>query len=66
MKPYFVLEQMVGAAFDCARRLFGLGFAARPDLETACATELSGAKRRINRRRHEVNEAGRGLPDRLR
>ena len=33
VKPYFVLDDMVEAAFDCARRLFGLGFAARPDLE---------------------------------
>ena len=33
VKPYFVLDDMVEAAFDTARRLFGLGFAARPDLE---------------------------------
>jgi len=34
VKPYFVLENMVQAAFDTAGRLFGLGFAERPD----CAT----------------------------
>jgi peptidyl-dipeptidase Dcp len=32
VKPYFVLDNMVEAAFDAARRLFGLGFVARPDL----------------------------------
>jgi peptidyl-dipeptidase Dcp len=32
VKPYFPLERMVEAAFDCASRLFGLRFAARPDL----------------------------------
>jgi peptidyl-dipeptidase Dcp len=32
VKPFFVLDNMVEAAFDTARRLFGLGFAARPDL----------------------------------
>jgi peptidyl-dipeptidase Dcp len=32
VKPYFVLDHMVEAAFDTARRLFGLEFAARPDL----------------------------------
>jgi peptidyl-dipeptidase Dcp len=31
-KPYFVLDNMVEAAFDTARRLFGLTFAPRPDL----------------------------------
>ncbi len=34
VKPYFVLDNMVEAAFDTAGRLFGLGFVARPD----CAT----------------------------
>jgi peptidyl-dipeptidase Dcp len=34
VKPYFVLENMVQAAFDTAGRLFGLRFVARPD----CAT----------------------------
>src|SRR5712692_2076826 len=34
VKPYFVLDNMVQAAFDTAGRLFGLGFVARPD----CAT----------------------------
>jgi peptidyl-dipeptidase Dcp len=32
VKPYFVLENMVEAAFDTARRLFGVNFTARPDL----------------------------------
>ncbi len=32
MKPYFVLDNMVEAAFDTAGRLFGLNFTARPDL----------------------------------
>ena len=32
VKPYFVLENMVQAAFDTAGRLFGLSFTARPDL----------------------------------
>jgi peptidyl-dipeptidase Dcp len=32
VKPYLVLDDIVEAAFDTARRLFGLGFAARPDL----------------------------------
>jgi peptidyl-dipeptidase Dcp len=32
IKPYFSLEGMVGAAFDCAERLFGLAFVARPEI----------------------------------
>jgi peptidyl-dipeptidase Dcp len=32
LKPYFVLDNMVQAAFDTAGRLFGLSFAARRDL----------------------------------
>jgi len=32
MKPYFVLENMQQAAFETAHRLFGLRFAARPDI----------------------------------
>jgi peptidyl-dipeptidase Dcp len=32
VKPYFVLDNMVEAAFDTARRLFGLNFSARADL----------------------------------
>jgi peptidyl-dipeptidase Dcp len=32
VKPYFSLERMVEAAFDCAGRLFGIGFVERPDL----------------------------------
>ena len=32
VKPYFVLDRMLEAAFDCAGRLFGLRFVRRPDL----------------------------------
>ena len=32
IKPYFPLERIVAAAFDCAQRLFGLQFTARADL----------------------------------
>lgn len=32
VKPYFRLENMVAAAFDCAQRLFGLSFVPRDDL----------------------------------
>lgn len=32
VKPYFPLERMVEAVFDCARRLFGIEFALRPDI----------------------------------
>ncbi|MDE2503942.1 MAG: M3 family metallopeptidase [Burkholderiales bacterium] len=32
VKPYFQLERVVEAAFDCAQRLFGLRFTARADL----------------------------------
>jgi peptidyl-dipeptidase Dcp len=32
VKPYFPLDRMVAAMFDCASRLFGLQFQARPDI----------------------------------
>ena len=32
IKPYFALDRMVEALFDCAGRLFGLRFEARPDV----------------------------------
>ena len=32
IKPYFALERVVAAAFDCAGRLFGLRFAPRADI----------------------------------
>jgi peptidyl-dipeptidase Dcp len=32
VKPYFALEAMVQAAFDCAQRLFGIRFTPRTDL----------------------------------
>jgi peptidyl-dipeptidase Dcp len=34
IKPYFKLENIVAAAFDCAQRLFGLVFTRRDDLPT--------------------------------
>jgi peptidyl-dipeptidase Dcp len=33
VKPYFALERMVAAAFDCAERLFGIRFEPRDDLQ---------------------------------
>ncbi|MBK7473003.1 MAG: M3 family metallopeptidase [Betaproteobacteria bacterium] len=33
LKPYFSLDRMLEAAFDCAHRLFGVRFIARPDLK---------------------------------
>jgi peptidyl-dipeptidase Dcp len=33
VKPYFALDAMVDAAFDCARRLFGIRFTPRTDLK---------------------------------
>jgi peptidyl-dipeptidase Dcp len=32
VKPYFALDNMVAAAFDCAQRLFGIRFTPRPDV----------------------------------
>jgi peptidyl-dipeptidase Dcp len=32
VKPYFPLERMVEAVFDCAQRLFGVHFAVRPEV----------------------------------
>ncbi|PZP29358.1 MAG: peptidase M3 [Roseateles depolymerans] len=32
VKPFFALDRMVAAMFDCAGRLFGLKFSARPDI----------------------------------
>ncbi|MEP7058669.1 MAG: M3 family metallopeptidase, partial [Caldimonas sp.] len=34
VKPYFPLERMTAAAFDCASRLFGLKFVEQPQIET--------------------------------
>jgi peptidyl-dipeptidase Dcp len=33
LKPYFPLERMLAAAFDCAHRLFGVRFVARTDVK---------------------------------
>ncbi|MEO8312276.1 MAG: M3 family metallopeptidase, partial [Caldimonas sp.] len=47
IKPYFPLERMVAAAFDCAARLFGVSFVARPDIvvyhSDVLAYEVHGA-----------------------
>lgn len=47
VKPYFPLERMVEAAFDCAQRLFGLRFALRGDIRAyhpdVKVYEVSGA-----------------------
>jgi len=32
LKPYFPLDRMIAAAFECAGKLFGVRFVARPDL----------------------------------
>lgn len=32
VKPYFPLDRMVEAVFDCAQRLFGITFVARPEI----------------------------------
>ena len=34
VKPYFPLNRMVEALFDCAQRLFGLKFIAKPEIRT--------------------------------
>ncbi|MBC8056294.1 MAG: M3 family metallopeptidase [Rhizobiales bacterium] len=34
VKPYFPLTRMVEALFDCAQRLFGITFVARPEIRT--------------------------------
>lgn len=48
VKPYFPLQAMVQAAFDCASRLFGLKFTPRPDValyhEDARAYEVHDAQ----------------------
>ena len=48
VKPYFQLERVIEAAFDCAGRLFGLSFKPRPDLPVyhsdVKAYEVSDAK----------------------
>ena len=33
VKPYFSLDRMVEAVFDCANRLFGLRFVSKPDIK---------------------------------
>jgi peptidyl-dipeptidase Dcp len=33
LKPYFALDNMVNAVFDCAQRLFGVRFEARPEIK---------------------------------
>lgn len=50
LKPYFALDAMVQAAFDCAQRLFGLRFTPRDDVvlyhEDARAWEVHDAQGR--------------------
>lgn len=41
LKPFFVLDNMVKAAFDCAHRLFGLSFTRRDDLPAYHADVVS-------------------------
>lgn len=33
VKPYFALDNMIAAMFDCANRLFGLSFVEQPDVQ---------------------------------
>jgi peptidyl-dipeptidase Dcp len=51
VKSYFKLEHVVAAAFDCAERLFGLRFKARPDVpvyhDDVKAYEVSDAQGRL-------------------
>ena len=51
IKPYFSLDRVVEAAFDCARRLFGLSFVLRADLPVyhpdVKAYEVSDAAGRV-------------------
>ncbi|MBL8329012.1 MAG: M3 family metallopeptidase [Rubrivivax sp.] len=51
LKPYFRLENMVQAAFDCAQRLFGLSFRHRADLPVYHPDVKA----------YEVSDAGGGL-----
>jgi peptidyl-dipeptidase Dcp len=48
LKPYFVLDRMVEAMFDCAQRLFGVRFVRRSDLTgyhpDVCVWELFDAR----------------------
>ena len=47
VKPYFPLDAMIAALFDCAQRLFGLRFVARPDVAAyhpdVCVYEVRNA-----------------------
>jgi peptidyl-dipeptidase Dcp len=51
VKPYFPLERMVEAVFDCAQRLFGVRFVARTDVRLyhpdVKAYEVRGADGRV-------------------
>ena len=50
VKPYFSLDRMVDAAFDCAQRLFGIEFVptARPRCVSPGCTGVRSASRRIS------------------
>lgn len=47
IKPYFTLEKMIEAMFDCANKLFGLKFKLRPDIPSyhpdVCTYEVTEA-----------------------
>ena len=51
IKPYFPLDRMVAAAFDCAERLFGVSFTERADLPVyhpdVKAYEMRGSDGRV-------------------
>jgi len=51
VKPYFPLDSVVQAAFDCAGRLFGLSFVSRPDVPVyhpdVCAYEVRDAQDQV-------------------
>ena len=52
IKPYFPLERMVDAVFDCARQLFGLEFPCAPNCApTTPTSRLRGARPRRRARR---------------
>jgi len=51
VKPYFPLDSVADAAFDCAGRLFGLRFVPRPDVPVyhpdVCAYEVRDAQEQV-------------------
>lgn len=49
IKPYFPLDRMVEAIFDCAYELFGLRFTLRPDLVSYHPDVLTYEVRQVNK-----------------